>query len=249
MIQFFRQLRKGLLQQGKLTNYLFYAIGEIFLVVVGILIALAINKNQAFNDQRTQELEILENIQEDLARDRLELQAHIDTTQIYIEEAEMLLKSLSTTNENGMEDFVRYAGVFGKRESFTITDGAYIESVSSSRLSFILSKELRNAIIAYYKEGQTRMDRIAHDMMINFVMPYFWESVSNTKDFALSQGLDKVDLPNFSLDEIKESRDFKGAVVRLVSLYVSQIADWNKKIAANRELDQIISTTLTKLRQ
>ncbi len=40
MIKFFRKIRKGLLTENKFSKYLIYAIGEIILVVMGILIAL-----------------------------------------------------------------------------------------------------------------------------------------------------------------------------------------------------------------
>ncbi|WP_350284334.1 DUF6090 family protein [uncultured Croceitalea sp.] len=43
MIKFFRKIRHNLLSQGKTSTYLKYAIGEIILVVIGILIALQIN--------------------------------------------------------------------------------------------------------------------------------------------------------------------------------------------------------------
>ncbi len=43
MIKFFRNIRQNLLNEGKTTKYLKYAIGEIVLVVIGILIALQIN--------------------------------------------------------------------------------------------------------------------------------------------------------------------------------------------------------------
>ena len=43
MIKFFRKLRHQQINDGKTSNYLKYAIGEIVLVVVGILIALQIN--------------------------------------------------------------------------------------------------------------------------------------------------------------------------------------------------------------
>ncbi len=47
MIKFFRKIRQGLLSEGKTGKYLKYAIGEIVLVVFGILIALSINnKNE-----------------------------------------------------------------------------------------------------------------------------------------------------------------------------------------------------------
>jgi len=43
MIKFFRKIRQNLISEGKLTKYLKYAIGEIILVVIGILVALQIN--------------------------------------------------------------------------------------------------------------------------------------------------------------------------------------------------------------
>lgn len=49
MIKRFRNLRKNLLKEGKSTNYLKYAVGEILLVVIGILIALQVNN---WNEQR-----------------------------------------------------------------------------------------------------------------------------------------------------------------------------------------------------
>lgn len=43
MIKFFREIRRRLLSQNRFTRYLIYAIGEIILVVIGILIALQVN--------------------------------------------------------------------------------------------------------------------------------------------------------------------------------------------------------------
>jgi hypothetical protein len=43
MIKFFRRIRQRLLTENKFSKYLIYAIGEIVLVVIGILIALSIN--------------------------------------------------------------------------------------------------------------------------------------------------------------------------------------------------------------
>lgn len=51
MIKFFRTIRQNLLSEGKTGKYLKYAIGEIILVVIGILIALQINN---WNEERKQ---------------------------------------------------------------------------------------------------------------------------------------------------------------------------------------------------
>ncbi len=55
MIKFFRKIRIKLIEQSKIRNYSFYAIGEIFLVVIGILIALQINN---WNENRKNEIKI-----------------------------------------------------------------------------------------------------------------------------------------------------------------------------------------------
>lgn len=49
MAKFFRRIRQQLLTKNKFTRYLLYAIGEVFLVVIGILIALQVNN---INEQR-----------------------------------------------------------------------------------------------------------------------------------------------------------------------------------------------------
>lgn len=52
MIKFFRRIRQRLLTENKISKYLLYAVGEIILVVIGILIALQINNwNQNQNEQ------------------------------------------------------------------------------------------------------------------------------------------------------------------------------------------------------
>ena len=43
MLKFFRKIRKNLLTEGNFSKYLLYALGEIILVVIGILIALQID--------------------------------------------------------------------------------------------------------------------------------------------------------------------------------------------------------------
>ena len=69
MIKFFRKIRKNLLSENKFSKYLLYAIGEIVLVIIGILIALQINNK---NEQRKSENEIvsiLKEVQNDLGLD------------------------------------------------------------------------------------------------------------------------------------------------------------------------------------
>jgi hypothetical protein len=61
MIKFFRRIRQKLLTENKFSKYLIYAIEEIILVVIGILIALNINNR---NELRKNEKTIIFNLQE-----------------------------------------------------------------------------------------------------------------------------------------------------------------------------------------
>ena len=69
MIKFFRKIRQDLLRDNKIGDYLKYAVGEIVLVVIGILIALSINN---WNESRKNDLKqalLVKNIIEDLRLD------------------------------------------------------------------------------------------------------------------------------------------------------------------------------------
>jgi hypothetical protein len=59
MIRFFRKIRQKLLTENKFSKYVLYAIGEIVLVVIGILIALSINNWNEQHKINVQELIIL----------------------------------------------------------------------------------------------------------------------------------------------------------------------------------------------
>jgi allophanate hydrolase subunit 1 len=69
MIKFFRSIRKKLIEQSKVRNYFFYAIGEIVLVVIGILIALQINNWNENQKQKKQLDAIYTTIEQNLKTD------------------------------------------------------------------------------------------------------------------------------------------------------------------------------------
>lgn len=69
MIKFYRKIRQRLLTENKFSKYLIYAIGEIILVVIGILIALGINNWNDENNLRRKEINILIEMKSNLESD------------------------------------------------------------------------------------------------------------------------------------------------------------------------------------
>jgi len=62
MIKFFRKIRYNLMETGKTGKYFKYAIGEIVLVVIGILIALSINNWNQNRIDKKREITLLEQL-------------------------------------------------------------------------------------------------------------------------------------------------------------------------------------------
>ena len=76
MIKFFRKIRQQLLSENKFSKYLIYAIGEIILVVIGILIALSVNNWNESRKQNNLKKTLTKSIKEDLNRDVISLASH-----------------------------------------------------------------------------------------------------------------------------------------------------------------------------
>ena len=73
MIKFFRKIRQRLLTENKFSKYLLYAIGEIILVVVGILIALKINNWNSLKIKAKEGIQTYQQIKRQIFEDQKEL--------------------------------------------------------------------------------------------------------------------------------------------------------------------------------
>ncbi|WP_167611338.1 DUF6090 family protein [Maribellus sediminis] len=88
MIKFFRNIRKKLAAENKASAYLRYAVGEILLVVIGILIAVQVNNWNEARKERIQEHLLVQSIISDLKMDTLMINQTLrilkeDTTQVF----------------------------------------------------------------------------------------------------------------------------------------------------------------------
>ncbi len=98
MIKFFRNIRKNLLAEGKTTKYFKYAIGEIILVVIGILIALSINN---WNENRKTNIKIRNSLlalRNDLVQDNVSIHEKLTEVTHQYELNESLRKRISNPN-------------------------------------------------------------------------------------------------------------------------------------------------------
>jgi len=114
MIKFFRRIRQKLVDEGNLKRYLLYAIGEILLVVVGILIALQIN-NWNSNKQESKTLNgYLNNIVKNIKTDQENLNIIHDWRDSSISGSKFFMK-MAEQEHIPKDDFANY---FSKYERF-----------------------------------------------------------------------------------------------------------------------------------
>lgn len=98
MIKFFRKIRQNLLTENKFSKYLLYAVGEIILVVIGILIALAINNWNNEKQQKNQLINNFENILEEISITRSLTQENLKAVDAVIQKNQMSLRLLKSQN-------------------------------------------------------------------------------------------------------------------------------------------------------
>ena len=93
MINFFKKIRKKLISKNKFSNYLIYAIGEIVLVVIGILIALQINNWNEYKKKEQYELSLLKEMKKNLKADIRDIEINIKFNERSIKSTNIILRS------------------------------------------------------------------------------------------------------------------------------------------------------------
>ena len=148
MIKFFRKIRQRLLTEYKFSRYLLYAIGEVILVVIGILIALSINNWNQDRQTKTLEKILLNELKENLTRDLEVMTGNMDFHNEIITSSELII--------NVLDKKIPYSDTIDNHFSrillvplFFPTSSAY-KRITSNGTHIISNDSLRFEIIDLY---------------------------------------------------------------------------------------------------
>lgn len=215
MTKFFRRIRYHLLEKNKTGKYFKYAIGEIFLVVIGILIALQINN---WNENR----KVLQDIEETKIALKKELEKNIEITSYFVSNGYLLsdvLQEIKTNEElKKLENIKSFYGEFGLFDTFVyeMTSDNLNEFISLEKSLSIkdyeileLAKELKKAmkerIIWESKATELSLQRFKE---FSDELPWFYN-----KD-SLSDSLRK--------DYIKNNPFFKSKAIHYINFQLNE---------------------------
>ena len=144
MTKFFRKIRLEVATQNKVAKYLSYAVGEILLVVIGILIALQGNNWNEQRKQRNNELHYLRNLKNDFQLNIAEIDRYIATRNARTTSAKIVLEYFNGKPLTDFDEFNRNAvNVYTWQEFFQI-DNTFQELTNSGNLSIISNDSIKN---------------------------------------------------------------------------------------------------------
>tara|TARA_R100001369_G_scaffold77623_2_gene107080 strand:- start:3947 stop:4702 length:756 start_codon:yes stop_codon:yes gene_type:complete len=160
VIKFFRKIRQKLLAENKFSKYLIYAIGEIVLVVIGILIALYINN---LNTEKQDSITLngyLNNIAENIKSD----QANLEYITAFRDSSVIGSKYFMKMIEQGSkEQYATYFSTYFKfnpwlDESFQSNQSGFEALKNSGYLNKIHQTDLQTELYKYYSLVQKIKD-------------------------------------------------------------------------------------------
>ena len=147
MIPIFRKTRKKMADDNKPAKYLRYAIGEIVLVVIGILIALSINNWNENRKIRNQELKYLENLRTDFNLNLDEIDQYLESRTSSIESANKVIEYYEGKPLTDLNDLNFHATNVYIWYKFTLQDNTYQELVNSGNLAIISNDSIKNGLL------------------------------------------------------------------------------------------------------
>jgi hypothetical protein len=165
MIKFFRNIRQNLLLENKTGKYFKYAIGEIILVVIGILIALQLNNLNENRKNKIFEKEILTQIQENLKNDKLALEQIVANFSKAVKSSNKIL--ISEISETTNDSIKIWLGAVIQFDRFQPLTNAY-EVIKSNGLDKISNKKLRFLLGRYYDDEASHMVKSTNDIEVAF---------------------------------------------------------------------------------
>lgn len=244
MIKFFRNIRKSLINQGKTSKYLKYAIGEIILVVIGILIALQINNwNQEQKDHKI-EITYLKEIQNSLQSNNNALQYGMDFQNEQLEQGKILLEHLK--NKRPLNDTIlKYLSIplISYQSSYNT---AAFENFKSEGLPYISNDSLKLNISFVYEGILEPIFKDFPNQMENMISNTFTPFYMKNFEFESLEDKSLLTIPN-DYGELIQQREMSNIVSIAISMKTYVLVSYKKIQEKILELIDKVDAEIKKL--
>jgi len=238
MIKFFKKIRYGLLEDNKTAKYFKYAIGEIILVVIGILIALSINNWNDDRKEKNRELKLIASLNEELLSISEKIRLNLENNEENLQLVEDYLDDVKQT-ENRKIEIVSTLDVFTQSSvSYPIMTNILSANTASTIKNDSLLKELRKLEMSYnkIKESELYLDQLWDSKMSDFLS-------KNNYSKSLVNYMRSKNYDDQNLIELYNNSDYKNIMALKWLLQVYWVKNQRESLL---ETEKVI-TTIKKL--
>lgn len=241
MLRFFRTIRKKLIEQDNARKYLLYAIGEIALVMIGILLALQVNNWNENKKARAYERTLLNELQEDVKKDIAFFDDHLLNSRNAKKREihyyfERMIKGDEAVDDSKFDDHLFWLQY---HNTFHVNDGAY-ESIKSSGIDKISNKEIRSFITNFYEFQIPRFEELI-DFSANELLDAResnFPHLLGAPSFKFTNGFEIVKKPlNF---DVKTNPDFIRLLEKSMQFEKSSTRYYTSILGMYQELDSLL---------
>jgi hypothetical protein len=156
MIKFFRHIRQNLLNEGKTSKYFKYAIGEIILVVIGILIALQINNWNEIRKEKIQERKILVELKKSIENNCNEMIEDSLRRVNWNKSSDIIINTLQQKNKYNDSLNIHFHNARLPGTNLVLSTAGY-EGLKNIGYNIIASDALRNSIVELFEMSQKNL--------------------------------------------------------------------------------------------
>jgi len=162
MIKFFKNIRRGLIQDNRFTKYLLYAIGEIVLVMIGILLAFQVNSWKDRQTRAAKEISYLKEIRSNLLDDKRNLDSVVAFNEYKAKVTDSMFSALEmySNPEQYMPIIIPYMYTLTEYEIFEPNRIAFNNMLAAENIDLITNDNLKKHLSQHYKK---ELDRTAQE--------------------------------------------------------------------------------------
>ncbi len=160
------------MEKNKTGKYFKYAIGEIILVVIGILIALQINNWNENRKKIAQEQYIFERLKVDIQTDLKVISSEMESISKSTRELTSCINVILGNTESSLIDFRTNLNSLLSLHFFNQNRTTFNNIVSSGQIEFIQNKVLTDSITQYYNYNYKGWDTAMIDYTRNIMAPF-----------------------------------------------------------------------------
>jgi hypothetical protein len=207
MFAFFRKIRKSLLSKQNVSKYLLYAIGEILLVVLGILIALQINNSNEQHKRDQTTLRYMQALIQEIGNNLDLLNYSLSNVKMDMTKSALALEKINGPNVGAIPDSALYKIIGNATDPpFTspMEQSVYRDLINSGVMENIKDQEIKNSIFKMENQIQ-QYDKYVESAEMTFkslIMEY------QIQNFVISKNRDSlghVALPRLNFDINKQA--------------------------------------------